>query len=494
MKNTYYDRIIKYIFLFLLIYMPVFGFLETLPIRIWDEARVAINAYEMYRNGDLLVPHFQGEPDMWNTKPPLLIWFQVLGMNLFGVGELAVRLPSAIAAFLTCIALVVLGQRYLDSFWFGFIAVMVLITSYGYIDIHATRTGDYDAMVTLFMTLGALLFFAWCETRRTEYLYLVFLATALGVLTKGITGMMFLPALVIYSLIAKQFIQLLKNKHFYFGLLGFVVLVGGYYGIREMQNPGYLLAVQQNELGGRYLEVLDGHRGGFWYYYNLLVYHKMTTWYVLVPCGLLVGFFIKDKKINKLTTFSSLILITYFLVISTAKTKLAWYDVPMYPFLAIIIAIFLHGVFLFLEQSQSLKRKLRINIIPHIFIFLVLVSPYQRIIGKTYWPKEYPWHKELYEIGYFLQKAVKGEINVNNRFLLYDGYNTRHLFYLNILNDKGVNISSKDWTQLNEGDVVFTHQSHLKDYLETHYTSEVIETYGNVITYEIHGKKEQPTD
>lgn len=492
--KRYLTPILKYGVLFLLIYTPVFGYLETLPIRIWDEARLAINAYEMHQNGDLIVTHFEGEPDMWNTKPPLLIWLQVLGMKLFGVGELAVRLPSAIAAFFTCLALLLFGQRYMKSYWFGFMAVMVLITSYGYINTHASRTGDYDAMVALFMTLSALSFFAWCETKRTVHLYMVFLALALGVLTKGITGLMFLPALAIYSLIAKQFIPLLKNRHFYFGILGFVILVGSYYGLREFHNPGYWQAVQENELGGRYLDVLEGNKGSFWHFYNNLIDHKFTTWYLLIPCGLLVGFFIKDRKINRLTTFSSLILFTYFLVISTSKTKLDWYDVPMYPFLALVVAVFLFSVFRFLEQSKSISKRFTFNVIPYLFIFLMLTSPYQSMVGKTYKPKEYPWHEEFYEIGYYLKKGIKGKYDLNDKFLLYDGYYAHNLFYINILNDKGVNISLKDWTKLEAGDVVLTHHSHLKDYIATHYTSEVIETTGNVITYKIHGNNEQNND
>mgnify|MGYP000350515794 CR=1 FL=1 len=37
------ETYIKYIVLAALIYMPIFGHLDTLPIRIWDEARLAIN-------------------------------------------------------------------------------------------------------------------------------------------------------------------------------------------------------------------------------------------------------------------------------------------------------------------------------------------------------------------------------------------------------------------------------------------------------------------
>ncbi|HRS18061.1 MAG TPA: glycosyltransferase family 39 protein, partial [Bacteroidales bacterium] len=173
--NAYIQKSLKYLIILGLMYMPIFGHLDTLPIRIWDESRLAINSYEMLQNRDYIVTHYDGKPDMWNTKPPLLIWIQVLFMKMFGVNEFSVRLPSAIAAFLTCITILFFSVRYLTNFWFGFIAVFVLMTSHGYINIHATRTGDYDALLTLFTTLSGLLFFVYCEKQNYKYLYLFFL-------------------------------------------------------------------------------------------------------------------------------------------------------------------------------------------------------------------------------------------------------------------------------------------------------------------------------
>lgn len=481
---------IKYIVLAAMMYMPIFGHLDTLPIRIWDEARLAINAYEMHNDGDFIVTHFHGKPDMWNTKPPLLIWFQVFFMKIIGVNELAVRLPSAIAAFFTCVVLLIFSQRYLKSFWFGFIAVLILITSHGYINLHATRTGDYDALLTLFTTLSGLLFFSYCEKKNYKYLYLFFLFTALAVLTKSVTGLLFLPAIFIYSIVQKQLIPLLRNKHFYIGLLSFLVIVLGYYLLREVNNPGYLAAVQENELGGRYLEIIESHHHGFWYFYNNFIDFQISVWYLLIPCGLFTGLVIKNKKINRLTLFSSLMIITFFLVISTAQTKLEWYDVPLYPFLAILIAIFIYYVFDLFQNFKWINQTLAVNVTPFIFLFLIGIKPYQKILNKTYLPKEYKWRKDFYEIGYFLKDAVKGKYDLNNQYLLYNGYNAQNLFYLNILNDKGIQISFKDWKKLSPLDIAIAYQNNVKRYVEEHYEYDVVHTEGNVVTYKINGRKE----
>src|SRR5437868_126627 len=72
--------------------------LGSYPIELWDESRVAVNALEMFVTGHLLVVTYGFEPDLWNTKPPLLIWLMNASMSVFGPSEWAVRLPSAVAA------------------------------------------------------------------------------------------------------------------------------------------------------------------------------------------------------------------------------------------------------------------------------------------------------------------------------------------------------------------------------------------------------------
>ena len=135
----------------LLVYMPIFGYLDKLPLLEWDEARLATNTYEMLQNpGNILVTTFGNNPDLWNTKPPLLIWLQVLSMKALGVNELALRLPSALAAGFLCIFLYWLLATTIKRPWLGIISCLILVTSEGYVSTHGTRTADYDSLLTLF--------------------------------------------------------------------------------------------------------------------------------------------------------------------------------------------------------------------------------------------------------------------------------------------------------------------------------------------------------
>jgi len=487
--HPFLKKYFKYLLLALLMYMPIFGFLSTLPIRIWDEARCAINAYEMMNNDHFIVTYFEGLPDMWNTKPPLLIWVQVVFMKIFGVNEVAVRLPSALAAFFTCISLLILSIRYLKQFWFGFIAIVILITSDGYISLHGTRTGDYDALLTLFTTLSALSLFVYFETNKTKHLYLFFLCTAMAVMTKGISGLLLMPALALYTIWQKQLLPLLRTKHFYIGLASFLLFTIGYYYLRELKNPGYINAVFENEFGGRYLTALDDHKQGTWFYLTNIMERKFSYWYLLVPCGFVIGFIHKNSFIKKLSVLSGLSILTYFIIVTLVKTKLEWYDMPMYPFLAILVAIFIYHIFEFLKNYKRNDSPLRFNFSHFIFLFLIISIPYQKILNKTYHPKEEEKFVDFYEVGYFLKDAVKGRQDINGYYLLYDGYNAHNDFYLKVLQDKNTDTGFKDWWDLKKDDLVFTHQPELKEYIDNHYDFEITREVENIIFYKIKNRK-----
>jgi 4-amino-4-deoxy-L-arabinose transferase-like glycosyltransferase len=480
----------SFILLILIVYFPIFAHLDTLPIRMWDEARQANNAYEMYKDGNWVVTHFEGKPDMWNTKPPLLIWMQVGFMKILGVNELSVRLPSAIAAFLTCGLLLFISIRYLKSFWFGFITVIVLVTCQGYISEHGSRTGDYDTLVTFFsLSAGFSLFLYTEEDRKLKYLYFFFLGLTLAVLTKGIAGLLLLPGLFIYLIIRKKIKELLKNKHLYLGMAIFFLIIVSFYVLRELQNPGYFKAIISNELGGRYLSIIEGHEGDFGYYWQNLINYRLSEWVFLVPCGLVIGLSFKEKKMFRLTMFSIILVISYFLIISICKTKLEWYDIPMFPLLSIIISMLIYFIFNFLKNSQVLHTGLKIQVLPFIFLFLLFLSSYMKILNKTFLPKDSEVALRTYELEYFLKGAIKGDYNIRNQYISCSGYRGPNLFYVRQLQDKGIKTGFKDCTQLASMDEVVTYQDDIKEYIKNNYNNEIIGTYGNVLIFKILEKK-----
>ncbi len=74
-----------------------------------DEPRFAAIAQTMVETGDWTVPLFNGELAV--DKPVLMHWCMAACFSIFGMNEIAARLPAALAALLTSLALLRLGTR-----------------------------------------------------------------------------------------------------------------------------------------------------------------------------------------------------------------------------------------------------------------------------------------------------------------------------------------------------------------------------------------------
>ncbi len=483
------ESIVGYLIMLVLAYFTLFGHMETLAIRIYDEARLAINAYEMSVNGNCIVTHFDWQPDMWNTKPPLMVWCQAICIKIFGVRELSVRLPSAISAFVLCVFLILFSVRYVKSSMLGFFAVWVLLTSYGYIHVHAVRTGDYDSMLALFIVIYSFSFFLYCETDSLKFLYFSFAALTLAVLTKGIAGLFMVPVLFLYILYRRRLYSVLKLKQLYICIGLFIICVGGYYLFRELQNPGYLRAVWENELGGRYFEVNEGHSADFMYYITLLRVHHYSYWFYLVPIGILVGLFQSDRRIKRLSVFTGMSIAVFTLVISVSQTKLEWYAVPLYPFLAVAVSVLFYSGIMFIKRVAN-ARTLLFRIIVMLSVIAVFYRPTYKTLKLMIPPREYAWDEPRYDIAYLLKSVVAGRYNVDGYTVLHDGYCAHLLFYVRILQSHNVDISLfGDWHNIPGNQNVIVYQDEVKQFVEHNFYFEIVGSYNTVTFYRLMERK-----
>ncbi|MEM6379991.1 MAG: hypothetical protein AAF705_17480, partial [Bacteroidota bacterium] len=85
--------------------------------------------------------------------------------------------------------------------------------------------------------------------------------------------------------------------------------------------------------------------------------------------------------------------------------------------------------------------------------------------------------------------AIKGNYDFQGQYLLVDAYQPQNYFYLKALNDQGSEISIQHWNKLKAGDRGITYQDHVKSFVESNYLFQKIYSKGNIITYEIQGRK-----
>ena len=379
-----------YIYLLILIffaYFPAFLELNDQSVRMWDESFYAINAYEMMNNGNLLVKYFNGSPDMYNLKPPLMTWIQALSMKIFGVGEFALRFPSALSGLLLMILLLWLIYKNIKIPLWGLIAGLIMATTPGYICNHVVRTGDYDATLTLFLFLSLWQFYLYLLGEKTIHYYWSTLFIILAVYTKGVAGLLFLPAMFVLSIAFKKFRQIITSREFYISLLALIVIVGAYYFFKEKSQPGYLNSWIKYESVGRFIQVQDGHSHSFFYYFGLLIKDQFVPWIIFLPLSLLLYFWEQNIQLKRILKFSFISFLAYIIIISIAQSKMEWYTAPMLPFLAIISAYSMYKIIGMLTEYVHLKKWIFIIGLSIGLISISFVLPYVKTIQDVTHPE-----------------------------------------------------------------------------------------------------------
>lgn len=480
-----------------LAYFPLFYKLDVLPLMQFDEARVAMSSYEMAENNNYIVVHYAGKPDMWSTKPPLTHWAQTFFIKTLGLSVLSVRLPSAIAGFLTCVLLWFFCIRYLKNHWLAGISIIVLVTSLGFVQKHVTRTADYDAILVLFTTASALVWFLFIETNNYKYLKWFFILLAFGVLTKSVAGLFLLPGLFLFSVINYKSLVFFKSPKTYLYLLYFLVPVFGYYLWREAINPGYIKAAWFWDIAGRYKEQLTGDKPEFSYYLRLIRTEHFFHWFWYAVAGAVLGFLIQDKRHRKFTLFLLCVSVCFIVVVSSARTQMLWYEAPVYPFLALLAAMALYCPVYYILK---LTKKQWVAVFPIAAILVIAYIPYKNAIGRVNPPTlQHEWEFEAYSITKYLVKSYQTDKNIDGYYWLEnDDYNPYIDFYARMFEkNKGQTITAVTPQRprvFEEGDKVIGFLTEQKQQLESSYTFEVIDEYEDFVkVYKITGLKPSPT-
>jgi 4-amino-4-deoxy-L-arabinose transferase-like glycosyltransferase len=167
-----------------LVAVPYVYALGRWPLTEPDEGRNAEVAREMLQLGSWSVPYFNHLPYL--DKPVLLFWLMAAGFRTVGVGELAARLPSALAAVATvaltfAIARALVGARR-GAIAAGVLATMPLVFVFA-------RLVIFDMLLTMLTTAALLCLLRVRQGGDARWWWpLAGVAMGLGVLAKGPVG------------------------------------------------------------------------------------------------------------------------------------------------------------------------------------------------------------------------------------------------------------------------------------------------------------------
>src|SRR5207249_4949435 len=137
---------------------------------------------EMVASGDWLVPRFNGVEHL--SKPPVNYWLVAASLKTFGVNEWAARLPAALAALGTMLALYLMVREASNEVA-GLWAVVVLLSCAQFFIV--ARLITTDMLVTCFATWSVWALWRWYTSRDRSFGKIVwfYVFLGLGMLTKG---------------------------------------------------------------------------------------------------------------------------------------------------------------------------------------------------------------------------------------------------------------------------------------------------------------------
>lgn len=317
------------------------GRVGTPVLHVWDEARLAVSAAEMLRSGDWLVVRYEGQPDLWSPKPPLLIWLQAASLHWLGYSTWATRLPSVLAALGTAWCIYRFGRYTLGSRFTGIFAALILATSPGFNGTHVARYGDYDALLTLGLTAAALHWYRYAQQRQPGQLWRGAGWLALALLTKSAAAVLLLPAVGLALLLDPAGRWVFGQWHTYGAVAAAFGPLALFYGLREQAAPGYLAAIWLSEWYGRLRLQLAATYFPWWTYLQRLFFPGLLTWSWLLPVGgwLGVSAAAAAAPTRRFARFASVYIVVFLVILSAARTRLAWYSAPVYPMAALLCAL-----------------------------------------------------------------------------------------------------------------------------------------------------------
>ena len=453
MYSTKY-RITFFVAFLVLAYSTLFHHIGKQPIKIWDESLFSLRALYMSEN-NAYMPNFnvyEGLDNHRNTKLPFTTIIQAASFKAFGLNEKALRIPIGIIFFLTLLSTVYFARKYLEDEMYAYVFSVIILTCFGFMRDHMGRFGDHDVPFACYNFLSLLFFYLYIKKEHIKYLVLFTICMIASLLTKNFLALLFLPGLAVYSMYKRKFFQYISSPAIYTAIFFLVASFTMTIVILEDAYSGYFYRMWDYELFGRYTSNIEGHKGGFFHFFEVWFSDFFEPWYAFIWTIPFIFLSKASSKENK--DFSVLMLIaflSYFLVISLSATKTYWYYAPIFFILAFLTA---NGNVNFYHWIQEKTKQNVISKYALIVIFFATSSfaIYNILHRVTYLP-ETQVKDEQYV--HFLRQLEKTKPDLKEFSLCDNNFGTVAYFYAHSYNaEKGYNIRFRRGGKYEEGEKV----------------------------------------
>lgn len=350
----------------LLLILSIVGFLFTFRLGRdllwdWDECLYGQYVKEMGRTGHFLTNIWNGYIDL--QKPPLYSWLLSI-TSMFGRTEFNLRLLNVAGALALLGSIYVFAQQYFSR-KIAVLSSLILLTAEVFV-IYSMKLST-DILYSLLIFLGV---WGWLSSKKKGY-WLAGLFFGLALMTKGLGVMQFLGAIFL-----SLFINFRKEQFLNFIKMCFIVgLIALPWHITTYLTYGnhFLKVYIEDNIVKRSKYPIEFHRERIWFYFGLL-YRELFPWFfALIVFPLLKLKMLMNFKKNELIYTILLLIIIPLLGITRVQTRIAWYILPLYPFLAIYLAYCLNLLIEFISDKFSKKSRYVMRHTLYVMLLILLI-------------------------------------------------------------------------------------------------------------------------
>lgn len=319
----------------ILLYVCLFSGLGALGLVGPDEPRYAAIARAMAESHDWVTPRLWGTP--WFEKPVLYYWLAGIAMRIFGVGEFAARLPSALAALLAVAAIkwAALRSYGLGVAWYSLLMLPASVAMIGF-----SRAAGPDMLFAGLLTAAMAVACEMLQKPRPGPILRVafgfFLGTA--VLAKGPAAIILAGgATLMWAALCRQWRAPFRFLH-PLVIAVFCATALPWYVLCALRNPDFLRVFIWEHNFERYLTPVFEHRQPFWFFGYILLL-AVFPWILFLGAPLFDAF----SRLKNKTAFKSIDMffacwalfpIFFF---SLSRSKLPGYILPAIPPLFLLL-------------------------------------------------------------------------------------------------------------------------------------------------------------
>ena len=303
-----------------------------------DEGRYADVSSAMLSTGDWVTPRLNGYK--FFDKPPIHYWGSAISIAIFGETNAAARLWGAALGFLGALWMFFVGSRLYGGLA-GRYTFLILISSILYVVMGHANILDMGVSVFLALTLGA---FALAQSERNtaskgqQWMLLSWAGLAGAVLSKGLIGIVFPGAAIIFYSLWQRDWLLWRHLFIAKGLALFLILVMPWFILVSQANDQFLDYFFIHEHFERFTSNVHSRNQPWWYFIAVLSV-GFLPWLIPVSSAIFKPGFSWQTK-NPGCFEASRLFWVYaafiFLFFSYSYSKLVPYILPIFPFLALL--------------------------------------------------------------------------------------------------------------------------------------------------------------